>query len=60
MTLEARRVALVTGANKGIGLEICRRIASRDLTVMMGARDIQRGETACSRLQAEGLAVQFF
>ena len=58
MTLEARRVALVTGANKGIGFEICRGIASRDATVVMGARDIQRGERACSRLQAERLTVQ--
>jgi len=58
MTLKTRRVALVTGANKGIGYEICRGIASRNVTVFMGARDIQRGETACSRLQAEGLPVQ--
>jgi len=59
MTLQTRRVALVTGANKGIGFEICRGIASREATVVMGVRDIQSGETACSRLQAEGLMVQF-
>jgi NAD(P)-dependent dehydrogenase (short-subunit alcohol dehydrogenase family) len=59
MIQQTGRVALVTGANKGIGFEICRGIASRGVTVVMGARDIQRGETAFSRLQAEGLAVKF-
>jgi len=54
-----KRVALVTGANKGIGFEISRGIASRDVTVVMGARNSQRGETACSRLQAEGLDAHF-
>lgn len=54
-----KRVALVTGANKGIGFEISRGIASRDVTVVMGARDSQRGETACSQLQGEGMDVHF-
>jgi NAD(P)-dependent dehydrogenase (short-subunit alcohol dehydrogenase family) len=54
-----KRVALVTGANKGIGFEISRGIASRDITVVMGARDSRRGETACSQLQAAGLGVHF-
>ncbi|GAA3867566.1 SDR family NAD(P)-dependent oxidoreductase [Saccharothrix violaceirubra] len=43
-------VALVTGANKGIGREIVRRLAERGLTVYLGARDPQRG-----RVAAEGL-----
>ena len=59
MTGKTTRVALVTGGNKGIGYEICRGIASRDITVLMGARDIKAGETACLRLQAEGLTVSF-
>ena len=52
-----KRVALVTGANKGIGLEVCRGLASKGITVVMGARDASRGQAACSQLQAEGLAV---
>lgn len=53
------RVALVTGANKGIGFEISRGLAVRDIAVVMGARDSSRGQAACSQLQAEGLAVHF-
>ena len=54
-----KRVALVTGANMGIGFEISRGIAFKDVTVVMGARDSQKGETACSQLQAEGLDVHY-
>jgi len=55
----SKRLALVTGANKGIGFEISRALAQRGITVLMGARNVQRGETACSRLQAEGLDIHF-
>ena len=56
---QINRVALVTGANRGIGFEISRGLANREMTVVMGARDSGRGRTACSQLQAEGLAVHF-
>jgi len=39
-------VALVTGANKGIGLEITRRLAAEGMTVYLGARDPERGKSA--------------
>jgi NAD(P)-dependent dehydrogenase (short-subunit alcohol dehydrogenase family) len=39
-------VALVTGANKGIGREITRRLAREGMTVYLGARDETRGRTA--------------
>jgi NAD(P)-dependent dehydrogenase (short-subunit alcohol dehydrogenase family) len=54
-----KRVALVTGANKGIGYETARRLASLGITVLLGARDEQRGKEAAATLQAEGLDVQF-
>jgi NAD(P)-dependent dehydrogenase (short-subunit alcohol dehydrogenase family) len=59
MTTTSKRIALVTGANKGIGFEINRGVASRDVTVVMGARDSQSSKTACSWLQAEGLGGLF-
>jgi NAD(P)-dependent dehydrogenase (short-subunit alcohol dehydrogenase family) len=53
------RVALVTGANKGIGLEIARQLAASGATVLLGARDSARGEKAASVLAADGLDARF-
>ncbi len=51
-------VALVTGANKGIGLEIARQLAARDFQVWVGARDARRGAAAAERLALDGHTVQ--
>jgi NAD(P)-dependent dehydrogenase (short-subunit alcohol dehydrogenase family) len=48
--MENGRVALVSGGNRGIGLEICRQLAQGGLTVVMGSRDEENGKRA-----AEGL-----
>jgi len=53
------KVALVTGANKGIGLEVSRQLASAGFTVLLGARDTARGEEAARKLCGEGLDVRF-
>ena len=47
-------IALVTGANKGLGLEISRQLASEGILVVMGARDRQRGEKAVADLRDRG------
>ena len=47
-------VALVTGANKGIGMETARQLGARGITVLAGARDEQRGREAERALRAEG------
>lgn len=52
------QIALVSGANRGIGLEVSRQLARRGVTVVMGARDVAKGEAAAARLRAEGLCVE--
>ncbi len=49
-----RTVALVTGANKGIGHAIASQLADTGMTVLLGARDPQRGEQAAAQLRAAG------
>lgn len=51
--------AVVTGANKGIGREIARRLATMGFKVWLGARDAERGMAAAQALRAEGLDVQW-
>ncbi len=49
------RVAVVTGANKGIGLEIARQLGREGIVVFVGARDEERGRAAAEKLRAEGI-----
>ncbi|KAL8114570.1 hypothetical protein AgCh_021435 [Apium graveolens] len=50
-----KRVAVVTGANKGIGFETCRKLASNKITVILTARNEKNGTAAVKKLQALGL-----
>ena len=54
-----KRVALVTGANKGIGFAISHWLAKKGITVVMGARVLQKGKAACERLSEKGWDVHF-
>ena len=56
MASGARRLALVTGANRGIGLAIARGLAARGLTVILGGRDTEKARRAADPLRAEGLS----
>ena len=49
-----KKIALITGANKGIGKEIARQLGARGMTVLIGARDTTRGEEAAAELKASG------
>jgi NAD(P)-dependent dehydrogenase (short-subunit alcohol dehydrogenase family) len=55
----AKKVALITGANKGLGFEMARQLGHAGVTVVLAARDPQKGEAAAGKLRQDGLDVQF-
>jgi NAD(P)-dependent dehydrogenase (short-subunit alcohol dehydrogenase family) len=50
-----KTIALITGANKGIGLETARQLGKQNIRVLLGARDPAKGEAAASQLRKEGI-----
>jgi len=56
MNTPSSKIALVTGANKGIGFEIARQIGRSGATVLLGSRNRAAGEIAAAALAGEGLA----
>jgi NAD(P)-dependent dehydrogenase (short-subunit alcohol dehydrogenase family) len=53
------RIALVTGANRGIGFEVCRQLARSGTKVILTARNVDAGEDAAASLRRKGLDVHF-
>jgi len=58
MPRSKNRVALVTGANKGIGLQIAKDLAAHGFTVLIGSRNLRRGETAAKSVGADAYAIE--
>lgn len=54
-----RRIAIVTGANRGLGLETCRQLAQLGLQVILTSRDPTKGQAAAEKLRSSGLEVTF-
>ena len=53
-----KKVALITGANKGLGYEMAKQLAQSGVTVVLAARDAAKGEAAAAKLKSEGLDVR--
>jgi NAD(P)-dependent dehydrogenase (short-subunit alcohol dehydrogenase family) len=53
-----KQVALITGANQGIGLQIAKDLARRGFTVLVGSRNLERGEAAAKTIDGDARAVQ--
>jgi NAD(P)-dependent dehydrogenase (short-subunit alcohol dehydrogenase family) len=52
------RVALVTGANQGVGLQVAKELAAHGLTVLVGSRSFERGEAAAKEVGSGAIALQ--
>jgi len=53
-----KRVALVTGANQGVGLQVAKELAAKGHTVLVGSRSFERGEAAAREIGPDAIAVQ--
>lgn len=56
-TNDSTKIALITGANKGIGFETARQLAQKGIHVLLGSRDQERGRKAVEQLTSENLPV---
>jgi NAD(P)-dependent dehydrogenase (short-subunit alcohol dehydrogenase family) len=57
--MNSKKLAVVTGGNRGIGFEVCKQLASSGLKVLLTARDRSKGKAACDELHKQGLDVVF-
>jgi NAD(P)-dependent dehydrogenase (short-subunit alcohol dehydrogenase family) len=55
MSAESKKIALITGGNKGIGLETARQLGKLEIIVLVGARDLAKGEAAVAELKKDGI-----
>jgi NAD(P)-dependent dehydrogenase (short-subunit alcohol dehydrogenase family) len=58
MKTEKNKVALVTGANTGVGFQIAKALAENNYTVYVGARNLEKGKNAASQLGENAIAIE--
>src|SRR4029077_19301517 len=52
------KVAFITGANRGLGLETARELGKQGIIVVLGSRDPKKGEAAAAKLRDEGITAE--
>jgi NAD(P)-dependent dehydrogenase (short-subunit alcohol dehydrogenase family) len=56
--MQSKRVALVTGANQGVGLQVAKELAANGVIVLVGSRNFERGEAAAKEIGQGAIALQ--
>lgn len=56
--MEHKRIALITGANQGVGLQVAKELAADGVTVLIGARDFRKGEAAAKEIGKRAVPMQ--
>src|ERR1700685_48841 len=58
IAMQDKRIALVTGANQGVGLQVAKELVANGLTVLVGSRNFERGEAAATEIGQGAIALQ--
>src|ERR1700733_15052212 len=56
--MQDKRIALVTGANQGVGFQVAKELVANGLTVLAGSRNFERGEAAAEEIGPGAIALQ--
>src|ERR1700733_9384024 len=56
--MQSKRVALVTGANQGVGFQVAKELAANGLTVLVGSRNFERGQASAKEIGQGAIALQ--
>ena len=56
--MQSKRVAMVTGANQGVGFQVAKELAANGLTVLVGSRNFKRGDAAAKEIGQGAIALQ--
>jgi NAD(P)-dependent dehydrogenase (short-subunit alcohol dehydrogenase family) len=56
--MQSKRIALITGANQGVGLQVAKELVANGLTALVGSRNFERGEAAAKDIGSGAIAVQ--